>query len=94
MSAETLADLMVWLESRKGKPQPPPARYGNVRGEACGRAKLTEVGVIQIRERYSAGASLRQLATQYGVHPGTIGAIVRGHSWAHVGGPRTERSKL
>ena len=50
-------------------------------GENAGRAILTEVQVLAIREAYADGASQRELAAEYGVSRGTIQPAVTGRSW-------------
>jgi Mor family transcriptional regulator len=56
-------------------------------GERHGRAKLTEMDVLQIRSEYEAGDSLVKLGTRYGVSDVVIGNIVTGKNWKRVGGP-------
>jgi hypothetical protein len=63
---------------RKGRNRPP-------KGEQCGTHKLTEIQVIEIRERYAAGGILlRELAIEYGVGKAAIGKITRRERWAHI----------
>lgn len=56
-------------------------------GEWQPGAKLTEIKVLDIRERRALGAPLSELAFEHGVTVTTISSICRGHLWAHVGGP-------
>jgi len=57
-----------------------------VRGEKVHTSKLTEKEVIEIRQKYSnCKISFRLLAKQYGVSRTTIGDIINGNSWKHVG---------
>lgn len=58
----------------KGRLNPP-------RGERNGRSRLTEAQVIEIRERYAAGESQRDLARAFGLGDGYISRLVRGHFW-------------
>jgi hypothetical protein len=58
-----------------------------LRGTAHNQSKLTEPGVIEIRERFAAGEGRTSLAKAFGVSPGNIDFIVRGQTWRHVGGP-------
>jgi hypothetical protein len=60
-----------------------------VRGEGCWNAKITADDVAEIRRRYAAGEGQPSIADEYGMTPGTIGAIVAGKTWRHVGGPVT-----
>ena len=59
---------------------------GQVRGEAHGRAKLTETQVNAIRQEHSDGASQAALGRKYGVGESTIRYIVQRKSWAHSDG--------
>lgn len=81
----------LWLGSRrdnnldsirKGTFVYPP---GGVVGEGHGCAKLTDSIVIEIRSRYAAGGILyRELAAEFGIHPVTVGDIIRRTTWKHV----------
>lgn len=54
-------------------------------GERNGRAKLTQIQVWQIRQRYAAGGiSQYTLAAEYGVARSTIGDITLGRRWKEV----------
>lgn len=44
-------------------------------------AKLTGEQVLELRQRYIAGATQGELARAYGISIGQIGRIVRGESW-------------
>lgn len=57
-------------------------RHKGVRGEAHGRAKVSEMDVHAIRERVAAGERRREIAAEYGISPRSVGNIVRGDSWA------------
>ncbi len=61
--------------------------HGYQAGEANGYAKLTDTKVIAIRARADDGETDQALAEDYGVARATITYIVRGKTWAHVGGP-------
>lgn len=50
-------------------------------------AKITPVQAQEIREKYDAGMTQRELCWQYNVSIGTIGRIVRGETWKDYGGP-------
>lgn len=60
------------------------------RGEKAGRAKLTEAQVIEIREKYAAGASSHELAKEYPVSANTIRLIAIGEKWKDL--PVIERT--
>lgn len=48
------------------------------------QAKLTEADVIRIRSARAAGFTAVALATQFGIHPHTVRAIVRRSIWKHI----------
>lgn len=54
------------------------------RGVDNGRAKLTPVDVLVIREAVKSGAERKTLARRYGVDPQTIGGIAHGRLWKHI----------
>lgn len=55
-----------------------------VRGERVGTAVLLARDVVMIRSKREAGASLRQLANEFGCSETTISRISRRTSWAHL----------
>lgn len=57
-----------------------------VHGEATCTAKLTSAQVVEIRQRVRLPPypSQRALAHEYGVHAGTISAVVRRVNWKHL----------
>jgi len=54
------------------------------RGEACNKAKLTEVDVRKIRELSSDGFQQRDIAEQLQVSQSAISCVLRGRTWRHV----------
>lgn len=54
------------------------------RGSRVGGSKLTEVDVVRIRERLTAGASQRAVAREFGVDRRSIQFIAAGRTWQHV----------
>jgi hypothetical protein len=56
-------------------------------GSRC-NAKLMEGEVVEIRRLRTAGVSMVELASRYGVTPENILAIVRGRSWRHLLGEK------
>ena len=48
------------------------------------RRKLTEAQIPGIRERYAAGATLKQLGSEYGVSWVAIWKVVHRQTWRHV----------
>ena len=51
------------------------------RGEDNGRSKLTQRKVDDMRRRSSDGATLRELASRFGVSPSRVHRIVTGDAW-------------
>lgn len=47
-------------------------------------ARLTETQVIEIRRRYEAGTSQRDIASQFAIGQMTVSDIVRRKTWSHV----------
>jgi len=74
--AENMADM-----AEKG-------RAGN-RGMIPLTRVLTDAQVVEMREMYAAGASLRTCANRFGVALRTVGRAVQGHFWKRAGGPIT-----
>lgn len=54
------------------------------RGEASMRAVLNDEAVLAMRERYAAGTSRRELATEFGVSYYTVWDITERRSWTHI----------
>jgi hypothetical protein len=54
------------------------------RGEAHGRAKLTEEMVRRARERRAAGIIFSKLAKEFGVSKSQIQRAVKGQQWRHL----------
>lgn len=71
-NADNMADMVA-----KG-------RQGKLRGEACGRAKLSESDVIAIRGAVGIGRG--DLAEKYGISRASINDILSGRSWTHLEG--------
>jgi len=46
--------------------------------------RLTESKVREIRRLALLGASRLELSRQFGVHPGTVGRVIRGRAWRHA----------
>ena len=53
-------------------------------GERSGSHKLTEIQVMEIRQRYSDGKSARDLSVEYNVSHKAILEAVRGDTWGHL----------
>ncbi len=54
------------------------------KGELNGQSKLTEIQVLEIRQRRSNGELLRVLAKDYGVAMTQISQVANRKKWAHV----------
>lgn len=59
---------------------------GYARGERSGRAKLDNRSVLKIVERRKSGATMQEIADEFGVSDGNVSAILRGRNWSHVSG--------
>lgn len=60
----------------------------SARGEGNGRSRLSVYEILSIRNLYSSGTfTYKSLSKLFGVDASTIGLIVRGDRWKHVGGP-------
>lgn len=53
-------------------------------GERAPKAKLTEPQVIELRELAANGATIKELASAFGVTPSTASKIVLRHTWKHL----------
>lgn len=53
-------------------------------GERAGTHKLTDIQVLEIREKYSKDKSSSDLSVEYGVSKNTILQIVKGNKWRHL----------
>jgi hypothetical protein len=62
----------------RGRARPP-------RGEAHHRARLTELAVLEIKDKYLHGATTHALAREYGVTPASIQGALVGRTWQHMG---------
>jgi hypothetical protein len=54
------------------------------RGEQSVRSKLTEAIVLECRRRYAAGETQAALAIEFSISPESMGAAIRGYTWAHL----------
>lgn len=59
-------------------------RRRDPRGEASGRAKLTEDQVRSIRRRHAGGETMTSMAADFGVGHSTVRAVVDRRTWRHV----------
>lgn len=60
------------------------SRGRQAKGEANGRAKLTEADVRWIRELRAAGMSQREIGEKVGMSTSHVSHILCGKKWAHV----------
>lgn len=57
-----------------------------IRGEKQHLAKLTEQDVLEIRSKYAAGESVKELQVRYKIKSGsTIRSVIDKTTWKHVG---------
>lgn len=59
----------------------------DVRGEKNPQSSLTEQQVVEMRIKRHGGASLKELALEFGVTKTLVSTICRGRAWAHARGP-------
>lgn len=57
------------------------------RGSKNANAKLVEAQIVEMRERFARGESVRELASAFSVRDADARRIVRGERWRHAGGP-------
>lgn len=76
------ADNLEWVtRSGNQRHRYDVLKHGAVRGEAHGRAKVTEAEVREIIRRCAAGEFHRVVAADYGVARCTVGQIASGKYW-------------
>jgi DNA invertase Pin-like site-specific DNA recombinase len=66
-------------------------RNGSTHGEKNPRAKLTEVQVREIGNRYASGETQRGLAGAFEIDRTTVARIVSARSWACLGLPAVRK---
>ena len=54
------------------------------KGMKNGRAKLTDIDILEIRNLRARGLSYKELAKLYLVGKTTISHIIKGHTWKHI----------
>ena len=59
-------------------------RQARLRGESGGNSKLRNEHVLLIRKLSEAGHTQKFIAVEFGIHPGTVGKIVRRDTWGHL----------
>jgi Mor family transcriptional regulator len=62
-------------------------------GEKHPKAKTTEEDVVNIRNRYKKGETIKELSKYYKVHKNTIFQIIRGINWSHIPGGIGSKAK-
>src|SRR3990167_9270260 len=76
---------LEWLDARANQLHAITNHLYGGRGEAHGRAKLTEKQVHEIRRRYTGRyGEQTKLAREYGVSQMLISKIARGDIWTHL----------
>lgn len=60
---------------------------GTLAGERSGRAKLTDVRVLEVRAHLAAGERTSDVARAYDVHPNNVKAIGEKRLWGHLPTP-------
>jgi len=59
-------------------------RGTQVKGESCGRSKLKDFQILEIKQRLAMGESQKAIANIYGVAQPTIYSIKAGYTWKHI----------
>jgi len=59
-------------------------RANHPRGEKHGVARLNEQAVREMRKQHAAGASIANIARNFGVHFDTARAVILKRTWKHV----------
>lgn len=54
------------------------------KGDSNNSAKLTSLGVLEIRKRVARGEKQKYLANEFGVTPSAINCIIKHKSWNHI----------
>ena len=54
------------------------------RGTRCHAAKLTDAKVVEMRQLYEEGWTLKEIGNRFGVWFSTVSGIVRRKAWRHV----------
>lgn len=65
-------------------------RQPRTKGEANGRAKLTEADVRAIQDELLDGATMEAVAAKHGLGIATVGDIANGKTWAHIVSPELQ----
>ncbi|UVW54643.1 NUMOD4 domain-containing protein [Klebsiella variicola] len=79
------ASNLEWVTSSANQLHAYGLGLQTAKGEANGRAKLTEVEVLEMRSLHSSsGIEVSVLAEMYMVHPRTALDVVRRKSWSHI----------
>ena len=85
-TAATAANLNLTIGTVSGISRRHKIRFHAIHcGETCNLAKLKAIDVHRIRFRRRAGALIKVLAHEYGVHRSTISDIVNGKAWKQLG---------
>ena len=61
-----------------------PEKLVIMRGEDCGKSKLTESDIAEIRKRLATGEMQRSIAEDFDITQANVSAINTGKTWKHV----------
>lgn len=61
--------------------------FKTLTGSKNNNSKLTELDVLTIREAAHNGSSIKELSAKFNIGGTTVGGIINGDSWKHIGGP-------
>lgn len=79
---DNINDMLMKGRTTRGKDTVDPLR--RARGARCGRSKLSESTVIDIRSRHNYGESYRSIGRTFGINKKTVTKICSGESWKHI----------
>lgn len=76
--------IHLFLGTKKQNSEDMTSKGRQSRGAHRPLSKLTDKGVIQLRNRRLAGESLADLAAEFGITRANVSMIVRNKRWKHV----------
>ena len=78
-------DNLEWMSFKENRAHAYTTGLASSKGVRNSKAKLSDIQVVEIVNRYKAGQILqKQLAVEYGVHLSTIQRIINGKAWTHI----------
>ncbi|MCV4287880.1 NUMOD4 motif-containing HNH endonuclease [Pseudomonas capsici] len=78
------ASNLEWITSSANQHHSYESGLQSAKGESNGRAKLTELEVLEMRELAATGICASSLGERYGVHKRTALGVISRESWTHI----------